>query len=183
MINEIKLVAERLAGLRDALNVSVEEAANACNVSVEQYQKYESGESDIPLGILDSMAKKYNFDVTTLISGEEPHNKTYFVTKLGEEESVDCHDDYEYLFHGQGFEGRKFDPYVVSVPPRDDNKINFNQHPGQEFDFIIEGKLKVVVDSKEFVLVPGESIIFDAKKPHGFQALDGTTARFLVIVI
>ncbi|MCR5698751.1 MAG: XRE family transcriptional regulator [Treponemataceae bacterium] len=183
MVNEIKSVAERIVGLRDVLDISVEEAAKACNVSVEQYLKYESGESDIPLGILDSMAKAFKIDVSTLISGEEPRNKSYFVTKLGEEGSVNRHADYEYLCHGQGFEGRKIDPYVVSVPPRDTEEINFNQHPGQEFDFVIEGKLKVVVDSKEFVLVPGESVIFDAKKPHGFLSLDGTTARFLAIVI
>ncbi|MGP1587725.1 MAG: helix-turn-helix domain-containing protein [Treponemataceae bacterium] len=183
MINEIKSVANRLRGLRDVLDVTVEQAAQACDVSVEQYLKYESGHSDIPLGILDSMAKKFNFDVSTLISGEEPHNKSYFVTKLGEEGSVDRHADYEYLYHGQGFAGRKIDPYVVSVPPRDTDDIHFNQHPGQEFDFVIEGKLKVVVDSKEFVLLPGESVIFDAKKPHGFVSLDGTTAKFLAIVI
>ena len=183
MISDIKSVADRLKGLRDTLDVTVQEAAEACEVSVEQYIKYESGESDIPLGILDSKAKKFHFDVSTLISGEEPHNKSYFVTKLGEEGRVNRHADYDYYYHGQGFVGRKIDPYVVCVPPRDSDDIHFNQHPGQEFDFVIEGKLKVVVDSKEFELLPGESVIFDAKKPHGFLSLDGTTAKFLAIVI
>lgn len=183
MINEIKSVAERLKGLRDILDVSEEEAAEACCVSVEQYKKYEAGESDIPLGVMDSMSKKYKFDMSTLISGEEPHNKSYFVTKLGEEVSVDRNADYIYQYHGQGFIGRKVDPFVVTVPPRDAEKINFNQHPGQEFDFVIEGDLKVVVDSKEFELKAGESVIYDARKPHGFQAMNGTTAKFLAIVI
>lgn len=183
MINDIKSVAERMAGLRDTLDISIEEAAKACDVSVEQYKEYESGNSDIPLGILDCMSKAFNFDVSLLISGEEPHNKSYFVTKLGEEGCVNRHADYEYLSHGQGFVGRKIDPYVVNVPQRDSEDIHFNQHPGQEFDFILEGKLKVVVDDKEFILLPGESVIFDAKKPHGFLALDGKPAKLLAIVI
>ena len=61
MVNDIKSVAERIRGLRDILDVSIEEAAQACGVSVEQYKKYEVGESDIPLGVMDSMAKKYKF--------------------------------------------------------------------------------------------------------------------------
>ena len=48
MVNEIKSVADRLIGLRDILDVSVEEAAQVCGVSVEKYKQYESGESDIP---------------------------------------------------------------------------------------------------------------------------------------
>lgn len=183
MVNDIKSVAERIRGLRDILDVSIEEAAQACGVSIEQYKKYEAGESDIPLGVMDSMAKKYKFDISTLISGEEPHNKSYFVTKLGEEVSVDRNADYIYQYHGQGFIGRKVDPFVVTVPWRDSTEINFNQHPGQEFDFVIEGELKIVVDSKEFVLQAGESVIYDAKKPHGFLALNNKAAKFLAIVI
>ncbi len=183
MVNEIKSVADRLIGLRDILDVSVEEAAKVCGVSVEKYKQYESGESDIPLGVLDSMAKKYKFDVSTLISGEEPHNKSYFVTKLGEEVSVNRNADYDYKYHGQGFIGRKIDPFVCSVPPRDKDDIHLNQHPGQEFDFVIEGELKVIVGEKEFNLKVGESVIYDASQPHGFTSLNGTTAKFLAIVI
>ena len=34
MVNEIKSVAERIAGMRDVLDISAEDAAKACNVSV-----------------------------------------------------------------------------------------------------------------------------------------------------
>ena len=87
MNEEIKAVAQRLIGLRDIMDVSVEEAAGVCGVSIEQYQKYESGFVDIPVGILQSMAKKYGIDLGTLISGDEPRMKTYCLTKkdfLGE---------------------------------------------------------------------------------------------------
>ena len=57
MNEEIKAVADRLIGLREIMDVSVEEAAGVCGISIEQYQKYETGTVDIPVGILQSMSK------------------------------------------------------------------------------------------------------------------------------
>ena len=51
MNEEIKAVAERLKGLRDVMDVSVEEAAEVCGISIDQYNLYESGNVDIPVGI------------------------------------------------------------------------------------------------------------------------------------
>ena len=40
MNEEIKAVADRLIGLREIMDVSIEEAAGVCGISIEQYQKY-----------------------------------------------------------------------------------------------------------------------------------------------
>lgn len=81
MNEEIKAVADRLIGLREIMDVSVEEAAGVCNISADQYRTYESGKVDIPVGVLQSMAHKYGIDLGTLISGNEPHMHSYSLTK------------------------------------------------------------------------------------------------------
>ena len=48
---------------------------------------------------------------------------------------------------------------------------------------MIEGSMKIVVDGKEMILEEGDSLYFDATKPHGMQALNGATAKFLAIII
>ena len=47
MDEQIKQIAERIRGLRDALDLSVEEMAAQCGLGIEQYQLMESGEGDI----------------------------------------------------------------------------------------------------------------------------------------
>ena len=89
MNGAIKAVADRLKGLREIMDVSVEEAARVCGITVDQYVAYETGNIDIPVGVLHSMAKEYNFELTTLISGNEPHMKSYFLTKKGKGLSVE----------------------------------------------------------------------------------------------
>ena len=73
MNDEIKAVADRLIGLREIMDVSLEEAAKVCGITIDQYKAYESGNIDIPVGVLQSMAKEYKMDLGTLISGQEPH--------------------------------------------------------------------------------------------------------------
>ena len=183
MNEEIKAVADRLIGLREIMDVSVEEAAGVCGISIEQYQKYETGMVDIPVGILQSMSKKYGIDLGTLISGKEPHMHSYCLTKKDKGLSVDRRSDYKYQALAAGFQNRKADPFIVTITPEETREIHFNAHPGHEFEYMIEGSMKLVIDGKEMTLEEGDSVYFDATKQHGMQALNDKKAKFLAIII
>ena len=183
MNEEIKAVADRLIGLREIMDVSVEKAAGVCGISIEQYQKYETGTVDIPVGILQSMSKKYGIDLGTLISGKEPHMHSYCLTKKDKGLSVDRRSDYKYQALAAGFQNRKADPFIVTITPEETKEIHFNSHPGHEFEYMIEGSMKLVVDGKEMTLEEGDSVYFDATKQHGMQALNDKKAKFLAIII
>ena len=183
MNEEIKAVADRLIGLREIMDVSVEEAAGVCGISIEQYQKYETGTVDIPVGILQSMSKKYGIDLGTLISGKEPHMHSYCLTKKDKGLSVDRRSDYKYQALAAGFQNRKADPFIVTITPEETKEIHFNSHPGHEFEYMIEGSMKLVVDGKEMTLEEGDSVYFDATKQHGMQALNNQKSKFLAIII
>ena len=179
---EMKQVADRLKGLREIMDVSVEEAAEVCHMTPEAYQRLETGTVDIPVGVLQSMAKKYGFELTTLISGEEPHRHNYFVTKKDQGLSIERRRDYKYQSLAYGFANRKADPFMVVAPADDGSEIHFNSHPGQEFNYILEGDLRLIIDKKEVILGPGDSIYFDSTRPHGMRALHGKPAKFLAII-
>ena len=52
MNTQIKQIAERLRGLRDALELTISQAADKCEVSEADYARYESGASDIPMSFI-----------------------------------------------------------------------------------------------------------------------------------
>ncbi|MCM1321388.1 MAG: XRE family transcriptional regulator [Bacteroides sp.] len=183
MDNEIKAVADRLKGLRDIMDVSIETAAEVCGITPEQYSLYETGTIDIPVGILQCMAKKYGIDLATLISGKEPHMRSYFFTKHNRGISVDRRSDYDYQSLAYGFVGRKADPFIVTITPENTKEIHFNSHPGHEFNYVLEGTMRIVVDGKAMDLEAGDSLYFDATRQHGMQALNGKPAKFLAIII
>ncbi|HBR31248.1 MAG TPA: XRE family transcriptional regulator, partial [Clostridiales bacterium] len=54
-------------------------------------------------------------------------------------------------------------------------------HTGQEFNYVLEGKIAVILNKKTIELSEGDSIYFDPSVPHGQIALGGT-ARFLTVI-
>ncbi|MCP9612357.1 helix-turn-helix domain-containing protein [Coprobacter tertius] len=184
MNDQIKQIAERLAGLRDALDIGAREMAASCGISEEQYLAYESGEKDIPVSTLHQISVKYGIDLSALMFGDEPRMNAYFLTRAGKGAAVERTKAYKYQSLAAGFMNRKADPFIVTVEPNADSvPVHLNTHPGQEFNLVIEGRVLLQIGDKTLELGPGDSIYFDANRPHGMKALDGKTVKFLAVII
>ncbi len=183
MNGQIREIALRLSGLREVLDIPVEEMATTCNISVEEYQSYESGNTDIPIGVLQNVSKKYNVGLTALLFGDEPNMKSYFLTRAGQGRAIERTKAYKYQALAAGFVGRKADPFLVTVEPGEEEKpIPLNSHNGQEFDYVLEGRMLLTIDGYELILNEGDSLYYDATLPHGMKALDGKKVRFLASI-
>ena len=185
MKEDIAQIAQRLQGLRDALDVSTEEMAVTGNVSIECYNDYESGKTDIPVGFLKQIASKYNVDLTTLLFDDEPRMSNYFLTRKGKGLAFDRVAAYKYQSLSAGFAHRKADVFTVTVEPKLDEitPIHLNTHEGQEFNLVTEGRLLIQINEKEFTLSEGDSLYFDSTQPHGMKALDGKRATFIAMIM
>ena len=71
----------------------------------------------------------------------------------------------------------------VTVEPGVNKNMETNSHPGHEFDYVLEGSLRLKVGDHETVLGPGDSAYYDSIHPHAMQAVGGVTCKFLAIVI
>lgn len=182
MNEQIKQIAERLRGLRDVLDLTAADIATECGIALDEYQRAESGESDISVSMLQTIARHYNMSLDVLMFGEEPKMNSYFLTRSGKGVSVERTKAYKYESLASGFRDRKADPFIVTVEPND-APMHLNTHAGQEFNLVIEGRLLLSINGKELTLNPGDSLYFDSTQPHGMKALDGKTVKFLAIIL
>ena len=65
----------------------------------------------------------------------------------------------------------------------DNALLEFNSHPGQEFNFVIKGTMMTIIDGHEIILNEGDSIYFDSGYKHAMRALNNEQVRFLAIVL
>ena len=183
MDEQIKQITARLRGLRDALELTVKELAESCNISETEYEDIEAGRTDVSVSLLQKVARKYGIPLDTLMFGEEPKMSSYFITRAGKGISVERSKAYKYQSLASGFMGRKIDPFFVMVEPvADGEKIRPNSHIGQEFDIVAEGRMLINIDGKDLFLNPGDSIYFNSVLPHYMLALDGKPVKFLAII-
>ena len=184
MCEPIKSIANRLRGLREVLELSAQEVAESCHLRVEEYMALESGESDISVNVLQTIARRYGISLDVLMFGEEPKMNAYFITRAGKGVSVERQKASKYEALAAGFRDRKIDPFIVTVEPSAaDAPMHLNCHTGQEMNYVLEGRLLISVSGKELVRGVGDSRYFDSGLPHGMKARDGKPVRFLAIIM
>ena len=176
-------IAERMKGIRDALELQEAECARACGISMELYQAYESGTMDIPVSFLHRFSEFCHVELTTLISGEVPRMHHYSLTRQGTGSVVSRRSEYDYQALNESFIGKKAQPFLVTVNPGEEqNPIPVYRHGGQEFNLVLKGCLMIDLNGKKLILGEGDSLWFDSGLPHGMRALNGRKAEFLAMI-
>lgn len=69
----IKEVAGRIRALREDMDLTLQEMAEATGRSTAEYAAQESGEEDLSFTFLYKCAEKFGVDVIELLTGENPH--------------------------------------------------------------------------------------------------------------
>lgn len=184
MNDQLKEIAERIKALREIAGMSVERIAETLNIPAETYRGYESGTVDIPVSVLYQLANEFRVELTSLLTGGNPHLHTYCVVRKGKGVSVERRKEYQYQNLAFNFIHKKAEPFLVTVPPEPAGAtVALNTHPGQEFNYVLSGAMKVTIADHEVTLNAGDSLFFDSGFPHGMQALNNTPATFLAIIL
>lgn len=173
-------VPKRIKELREILEISAIDIARDIDISYETYSKYEKGELDIPISVLYTIAGRLGTDVTVLMTGEEAKMDSAAVCRSGKGVQIERYPGYSFSSLAYNFKRRTMEPLLVKL---DSSKPQaaLVSHSGQEFNYIVEGSVKVTVGKTEHDLFQGDSIYFDARLPHGQSAIDGT-AQFITII-
>ncbi|GAB7081354.1 helix-turn-helix domain-containing protein [Megalodesulfovibrio paquesii] len=178
-----KEVAARLKGLRDALDWSAETMAAKSGASLEDVLQYESGTCEIPVSHLFKVAQAAGVDLTDLLSGHEAHLRRFTLVKKGQGAPVERRSAYNYLSLASRFTHRAMEPFLVTVPPCSRDDLHRNAHPGQEFCYLLEGRMEVLLEGEAVIMEPHDSLYFNAMIPHAMRGLDDAPATFLDVII
>ncbi len=184
MENYLKQMGCRIKEMRSVLEIPVSEMAALHGISEQDYLKHENGEVDASFTFLYRCAERFGVDISSLITGDSPKLSFYTVTRKGGGTHIQRREGFNYLHQAALFKNRHTEPFIVTAPYIDDQApIHLSTHPGQEFDYVIEGKLKVQLGDKVEILSAGDSVYYDSGHPHGMVAADGKPCTFLAVVM
>lgn len=183
-LEQIKEISTRMKALREIHEMSEDDLAKKLNIDLEAYKNYEAALCDIPIGFLNEFAHFFNVELISLLTGEEPKLRTYTVVKKDKGLKIDRRKQYDYQSLAYNFVGKRMEPFLVKVPVKDeDAPVICSSHEGQEFNYVLEGQLEIVIGKHQVILEAGDSIYFNANAKHGMKALGNKEARFLAIII
>lgn len=182
----IKEVAGRIRALREDLDLTMQELADATGLSVADYAKQESGDYDLSFTFLYRCANRFGVDVIELLTGENPHLTGYSLTRAADGLSIKRRAGFEYLHKAPHFRHKLAEPFLVTAPyieEEQDKPIHLSSHKGQELDFIISGKMRFAYENHVEELEAGDFLMYDSGRGHGMIAIGGEPCVFLAIVL
>lgn len=179
MNDQIAQIGARIRELREILDVTPEAVSKKLGIDPELYKKYESARVDIPIGVLYGLATEFGVDPTVLLTGDAPRMDEYTLVRKGHGIRVDRYAGYSFSALAFNFKNRDMDPMIVTLEHTDEAELV--THSGQEFNYVLEGTVRIVIGKREFSLEPGDSIYFNPGVPHGQRAVT-PSARFLTVI-
>lgn len=186
MDNQVMAIAARIRELRQILGKTPEEMAAVTHTTVEEYLRSEAGENDFSFTFVHHCANAFGVDITELIKGEDAKLSSFTIVRRGEGMPLERRRGFGYQHLASNFKGRIGEPFVVTAKYEEaaqQQPIPLASHAGEEFDYILSGKLKVEIDGHTDILQPGDSVYYNSAKPHGMIAVGGEDCRFIAIVM
>jgi transcriptional regulator with XRE-family HTH domain len=172
-------VGSKIRDLRKIRGFTQSELSEVSGLSVNTLSMIERGVSSPTLVTLQKIAMALQvdinsfFDPTPLIS-EVCYIKTY-------QRSPVPLADGNIVNLASGFPDAIVTPILLELEPGARAEQDAT-HSGQEFVYCLRGQLLYIVGTRAYLLEPGDSLLFDASRPHRWQNAGAETTEALVII-
>jgi transcriptional regulator with XRE-family HTH domain len=176
---------QRIRAGREEQGFTLEELARKTGIEANVLAQLEAGETFLPLGQLIRLSKALSLKMSDVISsGQEPftivrsHKRRSFA-RFGKSKE-DSH-GYEYESLAPNKRDRIMEPFIVTLQPAASDEPS--SHDGQEFIYVLEGEMEVVVDDVRDVLKPGDAVYYDSTSTHLVRAYGDKPAKILAVLV
>ncbi|MFG3497491.1 helix-turn-helix domain-containing protein [Streptomyces sp. NPDC047928] len=171
-------VAPRLRGLRRRRGLTLEAAAQRAGLSPAHLSRLETGRRQPSLPMLLGLARVYGTTVSELLGEAAPERDP--IVRAGRAEPVVADG---WTYHQAGGAGRAMQALRVQLPapPADGRDDTVRVHPGEEWLYVLHGRVRLALGDAVHVLDPGDSAQFDSLTPHRIRAAGRGGAELLFV--
>ncbi len=173
-------VGARLRTLREGRQLSIRALAEASGLAVNTLSLIENGKTSPSVSTLQQVAVALGVPITSFFEPESPRSRVVFMPASQRVATDLPHGMLSDL--GMGLAQRSIEPLLITLDPGAGSGSQSIVHPGQEFVFCLEGRIRYVVNGETYMLGPGDSLIFESSLPHGWENPEATPAQALLIL-
>ncbi|MFI5670029.1 helix-turn-helix domain-containing protein [Streptomyces sp. NPDC051704] len=174
--DELPSVAPQLRDLRRRAGLTLEAAAARARLSPAHLSRLETGRRQPSLPLLLGLARTYGTTVSELL-GETPAVADPIVRAGG----PGAREADGWTYWQAGGPGRGMQALRVHVPHGRSQGELVRVHPGEEWLYVLGGRLRLHLAEAEYLLEPGDSAHFDSLTPHRIGAATRGGADLLFV--
>ena len=190
MSNHHSIVGNKIKGLRETKNISIEEIAERSGLTVEQIQSIENDQTLPSLGPLIKIARALGVRLGTFMDDNDALGPVVTRAKDRERDSsisfsngaTDARKHMEYHPLAQQKAGRHMEPFVIDINPAETQEFQLSDHEGEEFIYVMSGEVEIAYGKDIYHLQEGDSIFYDSIVKHHVHGAPGKSAKILAVV-
>jgi transcriptional regulator with XRE-family HTH domain len=173
-------VGARVLELRTERGLSLRALAELCDLSPNTISLIERGATSPSVSTLQRLASALGVHINSFFT--EPDQKVQLILTRVDERTRSGSASVMLESLGYGLEGQACDPFVVTLKAGASSGRQLMAHPGSELILILEGRLDIDIAGSNYVLNPGDSLLFRAEQLHRWRNPNSQPAVFLMMM-
>ncbi len=158
-------IGKKIRALRLGNNLTQEELANRLELTKGYISQLENNLTSPSIQTLFSLLEVLGTDVHEFFGKPDDEDAKVVFTKedFYEKENEELGSSISWIVpNALKFE---MEPIIIEIKPGGQSEID-DSHPGEEFGYVLEGQITLVVNKKRFVVKKGETFYYTANKEH-----------------
>lgn len=172
-------IGEKIRNLRKEKKMTLSNVAQETNLSISFLSQLEHGKTSATLESFKKVSEALGVNPSYFFQEEEPDQQSTIVRHNTHEIPLQASSFIYKDLTGQMREPL-FSPILVILHPGD-NRGNIFSHKGQEFLYVLEGTLTVLIEDQEYTLEPHDSIFIESSTPHYWKNDTAETVKMLFV--
>lgn len=174
-------IGGRLKSLRKAMGLSLKQLADATHLSSPLFSRIENGLVMPSIPTLQTISEILKVDLGYFFKKDE--ERGYVLTRQGSRKTTYSRRGakkkaiYGLELLAEGMETPFMEPCIVTEFAGSNEDFPLARHDGQEFVYVLEGRLELTLGEKKHVLNKGDAAYFIGEIPHGGKSLSKKPAR------
>lgn len=171
-----------MAALRAESGMTLRELAEKSGLSDAYLNRVERQKTPINIANLEKVAGAFGVALASFFEVDQAR-QPLVVTPAGSARRV--------RFRGRGGfrvelladakKDKLMEPLLVDLASAKED-VPLQSHPGQEFNYLLEGRCEFLFGKERIELTPGDAVYFDATVPHVCRATGKGPSRILAVV-
>jgi transcriptional regulator with XRE-family HTH domain len=171
-------LGSRIHAMRESRDWTLEMLADRCGLSRAYLSRLEAGSREPSMPALRAIAQAFDVSIAALF--EQPDESAASVIIRGGSTTTKTVNGLTYLPLSSSTKPFNLHPIMVIVPANRPGEETY-RHVGEEWLYVIAGRLQLSIDGEQFVLEVGDSAHFDSRQPHRLDAIDGKDAQVMLV--
>lgn len=175
-------IGERIKKSRNDKGLSLRDLATKVELSASFLSQIEQGKASPSIENLKKIATSLDVRVSYLIEDEDDVNNTELMRR-NERKYIESRDSNTMiaLLTSSNMD-KTMEPILYEIGPYGESGRSFYNHNGEEFIFILEGKLDIYIDNVVHNLSEGDSLYFKSTQNHRFKNNTDKTTKAIWVV-